>query len=48
MFSELPAVGTVDPVPRNVEFIPEVSGAEGILLFVVESGDEFRVTSVSE
>ena len=47
-FSELLVVGTVDPVPLQVDIIPEVSRAERTLLFVVESGDDFKITSVSE
>ena len=47
-FSDLLVVGTLDPVPLQIVIFPERSRAEGTLLFVVESGVEFKITSVSE
>ena len=41
-------VYTVDPVSVNFEFNLEKGGTEGKLLFSFKSGDEFRISTVSE
>ena len=41
-------VCTLDPVSVNFEFFSENGGSDGKLLLSVESGDEYRVTSMSQ
>ena len=47
-FSELLETCTVDLVSVNFGFISETGGAEGNLFLSNETGDESRITSVSE
>ena len=47
-FSQPLDVCTADSVCRNFEIISETGGAEGKLLLSDDSGDESKITSVSE
>ena len=47
-FSERADGYSKEPVSIHFEFFPETGGADGILIFLVHSGDGCRILSVSE